>query len=186
LKILRRSRRTWPSWARQLMASQSAGSPGPFTVDPGMPAAAISSTVAVVSPAMAPNLSRWFWRFIDVDSSRGHPAHVSSLSGPGTGPGMRPVIRVRPYLEGPVMSTPLSCCLSAAAICFLSRPVPATDSALLPTGRRSFLPDHDGIFHVPRVRVTSGAGRLLCPGAVVLTWLACRRQPALPHPSGRP
>ena len=84
------------------------------------------------------------------------------------------------------MRTPLSRCLSAAAICFLSRPVPATDSALLPTGRRSFLPDHDGIFHVPHVRVTSGAGRLLCPGAVVLTWLACRRQPALPHPSGRP
>jgi hypothetical protein len=39
---------------------------------------------------------------------------------------------------------PLSCCLSAAAICFLSRPVPPRDSALLPTGRRSFLPDHDG------------------------------------------
>lgn len=38
------------------------------------------------------------------DSSKGHPAHVSSRSGPDTRSGMRPVIRARPSWEGSVTS----------------------------------------------------------------------------------
>ncbi len=41
-------------------------------------------------------------------------------------------------------------------------------------------------YHVPHLRDTSGLGRLLYPGAVVLPWLPRRRQPALPPPSGGP
>lgn len=75
---------------------------------------------AVAFCAVASNLPMWFQRLAGSSSSKGHPAHVSSLSGPGTGPGMPPVIRERPYVEGPVILSWLSCRLSAAAVCFLA------------------------------------------------------------------
>jgi hypothetical protein len=69
-----------------------------------------------------------------LESSKDHTAHVSSLSGPGTRPGMRPVIRGRPRWGGYGHVPSLSRCLSAAAVCFLSRPVPAT-GIRFPRGR---------------------------------------------------
>ncbi len=50
---------------------------------------------------------------------KGSPAHVSALSGTGTRPVIRPVIRA-PSGRRPGHAAPLSCCLSAAGIRFLS------------------------------------------------------------------
>jgi hypothetical protein len=65
------------------MASQPTRSCGPFTTsDP-----ARSTVVVLTSRVVAPNLPTRFQRFLGSDSAKGHPAHVSSLSGPDT-PGL--------------------------------------------------------------------------------------------------
>src|SRR4051812_39507283 len=66
------------------MASQTIGSCGPFATSPPASSAATSTVTVVASCVVVPNLSVWFQRFIGSVSSKGHPAHVSSLSGPDT------------------------------------------------------------------------------------------------------
>ncbi len=102
------------------MASQSGRSSGPFTASPPACSAARSTIMVVAFCAVVSNLPMWFQRLVGCSSSKGHPAHVSTLTGPGTGPGMRPVIRGRPSVEGPVTLSWLSCRLSAAAVRFLA------------------------------------------------------------------
>jgi hypothetical protein len=83
LKILCRSRRTLPSWVRQSMASQSSTPSGPFT-----------SSVS--------NLSLSSERPVRHQRSKAHLPHVSALSGPATGAGIRPVMPGR-SAEEPTM-----------------------------------------------------------------------------------
>ena len=86
LKILCRSRRTLSSGTRQSAESQSRRSPsGPFT-----PRAAIA--IANACPVIASNLP-FGSGDRDRSSSKAHPVHVSTLSGPGTPSRIRPVIR---------------------------------------------------------------------------------------------
>jgi hypothetical protein len=187
LKILCRSRRTRCSYSRQRMASQSSGSSGPFTSDARTEPAVTSVTAAVGSPAAVPNLSLQFRRFIGSDSSKGHPAHVSSLSGPGTRPGMRPVIR-RPPAGGTGLIASVFLLPFGRRRSLLGRPVPARTSALLPTGRRSFPPDRDGVttFRTFETRPDSGAsstpGPWCSPGCLADVSQHCRLPAAALHP----
>ena len=142
---------------------------------------------AVASGVVVPNLPIWLQRFISFDSSKGHPAHVSSLSGPGTRPGMRPVIRRRPSGgTGPhahVFLLPFG-----RRRWLLGRPVPARASALLPTGRRSLLPDRDGVttFRTHETRPGSGAsstpGPWCSPGCLADVSQHCRLPAAALNP----
>src|SRR5664279_2911975 len=70
------------------MASQSIRLSGPFITPPPTPSTATSTTMVVaasdVSCDLTPNLPIRFQRFLGSYSSPDHPAHVSSLSGPGT------------------------------------------------------------------------------------------------------
>jgi hypothetical protein len=74
-----------------------------------------------------------------------HLTRVSALSGPGTRPGIRPVIP-GPSAEGPVFPVPVSCCLSAAGIglvgssCSRQGTGPSSRSAY-----RALRPDPDGV-----------------------------------------
>ena len=113
------------------MASQSGRSSGPFTAPPSTPEVGHHGRRVLVA---APNLPIWFQRFVGSDSSKGHPAHVSSLSGPGTRPGMRPVIRSTTVFGGCSHLPSLSCRLSAAAIRFLAVLFPPQISASLTVG----------------------------------------------------
>ena len=94
-------------------------------------------------------------------SSKGHPAHVSTLSGPGTRPGMRPVIRARPSLEGPVTCPRFPVAFRLPP--FASWPsCPAPDFRLphgRPTGGWSVPPDLNGVsmFRTGEIRPVSGA-----------------------------
>ena len=161
LKIRCRSRRTFSSWRRQSMASQSSRSSGPFTTSPPTSSAAKSTMTVVASCVVAPNLPIRFQRFVGSDSSKGHPAHVSTLSGPGTGPGMRPVIRGRPHVEGPVTRPRFPAAFRLPP--FASWPsCPAPDIRLpcgRPTGGRSSPPDLSGVsmFRIGETRPVSGA-----------------------------
>ena len=116
LKIRCRSRRTCSSCWDHLMASQSGRSSGPFTT----PSTPRSTITAVGSPVAAPNLPIRFQRLVGSDSSKGHPAHVSTLTGPDT-----PVWYTASYTSTTVVGgsghlSSLSCCLSAAAVRFLA------------------------------------------------------------------
>ena len=64
-------------------------------------------------------------------SSKAHPPHVGTLSGPGTRPGIRPVMRDPTRRWSTVV--PVSCCLSATGIRFLGVLFPLGVS--LPHGR---------------------------------------------------
>src|SRR5205823_13058943 len=108
------------SCSRHAMASQSIGSSGPFATSPPIPSAATSTTVVVASCNMAPNLSVRFQRFIGSDSSKGHPAHVSSLSGPDTLVWYAASYTKATVLGGSGHEPSLSCCLSTAAIRLLA------------------------------------------------------------------
>ncbi len=166
LKIRCRSRRTLSSWAGQLMASQPrTASSGPFT-------------------CMASNLpfgSGGSGR----SSSKAHLPHVSLLSQPGTRPGIRPVIRARPP-GGNGHLVPVSCCLSAAGICFLGILCPPGNWAPLTVGLP--VPWHRTLTGFPcSARVRCGWGRTSsiprgrrCPhGRECSTTAACRIATAL-------
>ena len=81
-----------------------------------------------------------------------------------------------------------TCRLSAAAVCFLSRPVPATGFRLLPTGGRSFPPDRDKVptFHTSELRPVPGApftpGSWCSPGRILDSSQHCRLPAADPLP----
>jgi hypothetical protein len=119
LKILCRSRRTFSSSARQLTASQSSRSSGPFTMPSGTPAAATSMTVTVVSGPMAPNVPVRLRRFMSVGSFKGPPGSRQLPFGP-----RHPVWYAASYTEATAWGSGHallpSCCLSAAAVRFLA------------------------------------------------------------------
>ena len=75
---------------------------------------------AVAACDVTPNLSIRFQRFVGFDSSQGHPAHVSSLSGPGTTARYAASYPGATACGGFGHLSPLSCCLSAAAVRFLA------------------------------------------------------------------
>jgi hypothetical protein len=85
-KIRCRSRRTSSSaWSQSISNQVGASSSGPFTTATGA-----AEAVCVIS--MASNLS--FGSGVQViSSSQAHLIHVGTLSGPGTGPGIRSVVR---------------------------------------------------------------------------------------------
>ena len=92
----------------------------------------------------------------------GSPDRVSPLSRPGTGPGIRPVMR-NGRLEGPRHHVPVSCRLSAAGVRFSvirfppgSRPSSRSAYRALPPGPRRGLP------RFARTSYERG-GCLLCP-----------------------
>src|SRR5664279_533167 len=66
------------------MASKSIRFSGPFTTPPPVPGVATSAMTSVARSAVAPNLPIRFQRFLGRSSSKDHPAHVSTLAGPGT------------------------------------------------------------------------------------------------------
>ncbi len=132
LKILCRSRRTCSFCVRQSTASQSSRSSGPFAATSGAREPTTSIAVVVVSIVLAPNLSVGFRLSVGMDSSKGHPAHVSSLSGPDTGLVCGQLYGAAIWKDQP--SAPLSCRLSACHHSLLGRPVPARGSAFLAVG----------------------------------------------------
>ena len=73
-----------------------------------------------------------------------HLTRVSALSGPGTRPGIRPVIRHGQRRASHLV--PVSCCLSATGVRLSGHPVPARELGL-PHGRltRHTRPDPDGV-----------------------------------------
>ena len=102
-------------------------------------------------------------------SSTAHPPHVSLLSRPGTGPGIRPVIRSDRWRTG--HHAPFSCRLSAAGIRFLgvlSRPEfrPPYGRPTAPPPRRRG-PERG--LHVPQHETRLGWGVLCTPRATVST-----------------
>ena len=94
---------------------------------------------------------------------KGPPGSRQLPFGPGTKTCMRRVIQ-RDRFAGPGHMRLLSCCLSAAAVGFSSRPVPPRDSACcLPVGGHS----RRTVTRFPRSApiTASGAGRPLHPGS---------------------
>ena len=118
---------------------------------------------------------------------KGPPGSRQLPFGPGTKTCMRPVIQ-RDRFGGSGHAHLLSCCLSAAAVGFLSRPVPATGFRLLPTGGRSFPPDRDEVptFHTYELRPVPGApftpGSWCSPGRILDSSQHCRIPAADPLP----
>ena len=132
VKIRCRSRRTSASARRQSTWHQRrASSSGPLTTT--------AEAVAASSLSFGSGASVIFF-------STGSPDRVSTLSGPGTRPGIRPVIRDdRP--EGPAIHVPVSCRLSAAGIRFSIIRFPPEDWAFLTVGLpgKTNRPDSDGV-----------------------------------------
>jgi len=118
---------------------------------------------------------------------KGPPGSRQLPFGPGTKTCMRPVIQ-RDRFGGSGHAHLLSCCLSAAAVGFLSRPVPATGFRLLPTGGRSFPPDRDKVptFRTYELRPVPGApftpGSWCSPGRILDSSQHCRLPAADPLP----
>ena len=111
---------------------------------------------------------------------------VSALSGPGTRPGIRPVIRDGRQRE-PANRVPVSCCLSAAGIRFPGHPVPARELGL-PHGRltgRALRQDPDGVSTTSALRDTTGVGAASTPGRAVLSRPDAVPGRRLPLPSGQ-
>ena len=116
----RRNRRTSSSTRRQSMACRwKAASSGPFT-----------TTVVAASNLSFGSGASVIFLFT------GSPDRVSTLSRPGARPGIRPVIRDR-RLRGAGHHVPVSCCVSAAGLCFSAIRFPPRDWAFLTVG----LPD---------------------------------------------
>ena len=108
VKIRCRNRRTSASARRQSTWRQrSASSSGPLT------------TTSVSSLSFGSGISVILF-------STGSPDRVSTLSSPGTRPGIRPVIRDR-QPGGASHHVPVSCCLSAAGLRFSVIPFPPRD-----------------------------------------------------------
>ena len=143
------------------MASQSSRSSGPFTTAPPVSSAARSTTMVVAFCAVVSNLPIWFQRLVGCSSSKGHPAHVSALAGPGTGPGMRPVMPGRPCVKDPVTCPRFPVAFRLPP--FASWPsCPGTDLRSpcgRPTGGWSCPPDRVGVsmFRTGEMRPVSGA-----------------------------
>src|SRR6516162_3009668 len=110
VKIRCRNRRTSASTRRQsIWRQRSASSSGPLTTTVAVPSSLSFGSGASVIFLLT-----------------GSPDRVSTLSSPGTRPGIRPVIRDdRP--EGPAIHVPVSCCLSAAGVRFSVIPFPPRD-----------------------------------------------------------
>ena len=184
-KILCRSRRTSSSTVRQLTAFQSSSSSsGPFTVE-------AATAVAKACPVIASNLP-----FCSGDraqlSSKAHLAHVSSLSGPSSTPGIRPVIRDHD-LEGPRGRPGFPVPFGSPALASWAILFPPRNSVFLTVDLPNSLAGVRTSTGFPRSTCAScvRVGRPLCPGAVVLTRPvltlrpspAASQRPAL-HPSG--
>ena len=124
LKILCRSRRTCSSCTGQMIWSQSRpSSSGPFTV----------MGVQLVL--------RFGW--VRCCRRQRLTRHTSArMTGPGTRPGIRPVIQKPPGWKVPGLRLLLSCCLSATGIRFLGVLFPPQDSASLLTATQFA---HDGV-----------------------------------------
>ena len=174
LKILRRSRRTRPSWARQSMASQSgASSSGPFTFRAPVATAGVEKEYPVMCPT-CPSVPE----VTCVSPSKAHLPTSATFSGPAHRSGIRPVIHGRP-LGGVAVSPVVSCRLSATGICFLGILFPPKGVGL-PYGRLT--PpnsggDPAGFPRSTRTRIDRG-GCPLYPGTVVLSRLDALHQPA--------
>jgi hypothetical protein len=175
LKILCLSRRTWSSWVRQMMASQSGtASSGPFT-----PRAAIARANACAVTSV--QLALRFW-CISFGASTAHPVHVSSLSGQADAC-IRPVIR--DDREGCGHRVPVSRRFSAdrhwllGPSCARRGVGPPSRSAYRDTSRT-----RRGC-HVPHGRDPAGVGALCTPGRRCSPRLAPSHQPP-PAVSQRP
>jgi hypothetical protein len=116
-----------------------------------------------------------------------HLTRVCALSGQGTRPRIRPVIR-HPLAEEPAIMVPVSCCLSAAGIRFSGHPVPARELGL-PHGRltgRHNAPGPGRGFRVPHCEIRPGwvpprpRGRRCSPGQMPCPASACRFPAASP------
>ena len=145
VKIRCRNRRTSASARRQSTWRQrSASSSGPLTTTAG--------AVAASSLSFGSGVSVIFF-------STGSPDRVSTLSGPGTRPGIRPVIRDR-RPGGASHRVPVSCCLSAAGIRFSVIPFPPRNWAS-PHGRPTGPDQPPGPrrgYRVPHARAATGVG----------------------------
>ena len=107
----------------------------------------------------------------------GSPDRVSTLSSPGTRPGIRPVIRDR-QPGGASHHVPVSCCLSAAGIRFSVIRFPPRDRLSSRSAYRPTAGPRRG-YRVPHARAATGVGALSTPGTTVLIPTEDRPQPAL-------
>ncbi len=139
VKIRCRNRRTSASARRQSTWRQrSASSSGPLT------------TTSASSLSFGSGISVIFL-------FTGSPDRVSTLSSPGTRPGIRPVIRHR-QPGGASHHVPVSCCLSAAGIRFSVIPFPPRDRL---SSRSAHRPTRVGPrrgYRVPHARAATGVG----------------------------
>ena len=126
---------------------------------------------------------RWFEVSLS-SSSPGSPGHVSSLSRPSTGLGIRPVIHDHQQ-EGADRLVVVSRCVSAAGIGFLVILFPPGNWALLAVGlpaRSGSDPDGVSTFRTLKLRPgwvpSISRGRRCSPGLATITG------PRLPHLSG--
>jgi hypothetical protein len=145
-----RRRRTSSSAWRQSTKRQSKTPPsGPFT----------TSTVSPWRPT-CPSVSV----SLSIQSPQAHPTHVGTLSGPGTRPGSRPVIRN--HRRKGRSRVPVSRRLSAyrhwlvGSSCSRLGCAPSSRSAY----RSPSMPGPRRGYHVPHARDTTGEGALSTPG----------------------
>ena len=122
---------------------------------------------------------------LPIVSVTGSPDRVSALPGPGTRPGIRPVIRHGQRRAS--HHVPVSCCLSATGIRFSVTLFPPGNWAFLTVGLpgTTCVPGPRRGFHVSHLRDTTGVGALSTPGTAVLSLTGCRARPA-PAASQRP
>jgi hypothetical protein len=117
-------------------------------------------------------------------SSWGSPDPRQRPVGPGHAAGY-PASYPIPLAEGPAITVPVSCCLSAAGVRLSGHPVPARELGL-PHGRLTGQMAGPGRgFHVPHQRDTTGVGALSTPGTAVLSRPDAVPGQRLPLPSGQ-
>ena len=119
-------------------------------------------------------------------SSRAHLTRVSALPGPGTRPGIRPVIQDRQRRE-PAVGALVSCCLPATGICLPGHPVPARELGL-PHGRLTghhTAPDPDGVSTFHTLEIRPGWVPPLSRGRRCPPWPDAVPGQRLPLPSGQ-
>lgn len=108
---------------------------------------------------------------------RGSPDHVSALSRPGTGPGIRPVIR-DDFLEGSIIVSRFPAAFPPPAFAFWSScSRPGVGPSLRSADRTRRSGPRRG-FHVSHAQVATGVGALYIPGTTVLTQTGHDHQPA--------
>jgi len=116
--------------------------------------------------------------------SQAHLTRVSALSGPGTRPGIRPVIRHRWRRSQPLWSRFPAAFRPPALACRVIL-FPPGNWAFLTVGLPGHKPGPGRGFHVPHQRDTTGMGASSTPGTAVLSLTGCRARPA-PAASQRP